>query len=158
VQPERAIKLATLLETPEMNHSTDRILTSHVGSLIRPQSVVDYLRAKQAGQPVDEAAHQSKLKDEVRDVVAQQKTAGIDIPSDGEFGKGISWSQYVIERMSVARSRGTIPGVAAPTARDSPPSTTRWTQRKAWPRRWILSASGRSNTLAKPPYSSTSTI
>lgn len=83
-----------------MHHSNDRILTSHVGSLIRPQSVVDYLRAKQAGQPVDEAAHQAKLKEEVREVVAQQNAAGIDIPSDGEFGKGISWSQYVIERMS----------------------------------------------------------
>ena len=68
-----------------MKHSTDRILTSHVGSLIRPQSVVDYLRAKQAGQPVDEAAHQAKLKEEVREVVAQQKAAGIDLPSDGDF-------------------------------------------------------------------------
>ncbi len=83
-----------------MQHSTDRILTTHVGSLIRPQSVIDYLRAKQAGAPVDEAAHQAKLRQEVSDVVRQQKAAGIDIPSDGEFGKGISWSQYVIERMS----------------------------------------------------------
>lgn len=83
-----------------MKHSTDRILTTHVGSLIRPQSVVDYLRAKQSGSPVDENAYQAKLTEEVREVVRHQKEVGIDIPSDGEFGKGISWSQYVIERMS----------------------------------------------------------
>jgi 5-methyltetrahydropteroyltriglutamate--homocysteine methyltransferase len=83
-----------------MQRSTDRILTTHVGSLIRPQSVVDYLRAKQAGSPVDENAHRARLGEEVAEVVRQQKDAGIDIPSDGEFGKGISWSQYVIERLS----------------------------------------------------------
>lgn len=83
-----------------MNRSTDRILTTHVGSLIRPDSVVEYLRAKQAGKPVDEAAHKATLAKEVAEVVRQQKDAGIDIPSDGEFGKGISWSQYVLERLS----------------------------------------------------------
>ena len=46
-----------------MKHSTDHILTTHVGSLIRPQAVIDHLRAKQAGQAVDEAAHQVKLKE-----------------------------------------------------------------------------------------------
>ncbi len=83
-----------------MLRSTDRILTTHVGSLIRPQSVVDYLRAKQSGAAVDEAAHQAQLAVEVKGVIRQQKEVGVDIPSDGEFGKGISWSQYVIERMS----------------------------------------------------------
>jgi 5-methyltetrahydropteroyltriglutamate--homocysteine methyltransferase len=83
-----------------MLRSTERILTTHVGSLIRPQSVVDYLRATQSGAQVDETAYQATLANEVKDVIRQQKEAGIDIPSDGEFGKGISWSQYVIERMS----------------------------------------------------------
>jgi 5-methyltetrahydropteroyltriglutamate--homocysteine methyltransferase len=83
-----------------MLRSTDRILTTHVGSLIRPQSVVDHLRAKQAGAAVDENAHRAKLAEEVKEVIRQQKDIGIDIPSDGEFGKGISWSQYVIERLS----------------------------------------------------------
>lgn len=83
-----------------MRRSTERILTTHVGSLIRPQSVVDYLRAKQAGSAVDEGAYQATLASEVKEVVRHQKEVGIDIPSDGEFGKGISWSQYVIERMS----------------------------------------------------------
>jgi 5-methyltetrahydropteroyltriglutamate--homocysteine methyltransferase len=83
-----------------MLRSTDRILTTHVGSLIRPQSVVDHLRAKQAGAAVDENAHRAKLAEEVKEVIRQQKDIGVDIPSDGEFGKGISWSQYVIERLS----------------------------------------------------------
>ncbi|MBX9757649.1 MAG: cobalamin-independent methionine synthase II family protein [Beijerinckiaceae bacterium] len=83
-----------------MLRSSDRILTTHVGSLIRPQSVVDYLRAKQAGSPTDENAYRASLTSEVKDVVRQQKDAGVDVPSDGEFGKGISWSQYVIERLS----------------------------------------------------------
>lgn len=83
-----------------MLRSSDRILTTHVGSLIRPQSVVDYLRAKQSGAPADENAYRASLTSEVKDVVRQQKDAGVDIPSDGEFGKGISWSQYVIERLS----------------------------------------------------------
>lgn len=83
-----------------MNRSTDRILTSHVGSLIRPDSVIEYLRAKQAGKPVDEEYHKATLAREVAAVVKAQKEAGIDIPSDGEFGKGISWSQYVLERLS----------------------------------------------------------
>jgi 5-methyltetrahydropteroyltriglutamate--homocysteine methyltransferase len=52
-----------------VKHSTDRILTTHVGSLIRPQSVVDHLRAKQADQKVDEASYQAKLKEEVKAVV-----------------------------------------------------------------------------------------
>ena len=93
-----------------MNRSTDHILTTHVGSLIRPDSVVEYLRAKQAGKPVDEAAHATSLKAEVAKVVKDQKTAGIDIPSDGEFGKGISWSQYVLERMSGFERRPFKPG------------------------------------------------
>ncbi len=83
-----------------MLRSSDRILTTHVGSLIRPQSVIDYLRARQAGAPTDENAYRAALTSEVKDVVRQQKDAGVDIPSDGEFGKGISWSQYVIERLS----------------------------------------------------------
>lgn len=93
-----------------MNRSTDRILTSHVGSLIRPQSVIDYLRAKQAGQPVDEEAHRKTLAEEVKKVVQQQKDAGIDIPSDGEFGKGISWSQYALERLAGFERRPFQPG------------------------------------------------
>jgi 5-methyltetrahydropteroyltriglutamate--homocysteine methyltransferase len=83
-----------------MKHSTDRILTTHVGSLIRPQALQDFLRAKQAGKPYDVAAYSKCLTGSVAEVVHQQAEVGIDVISDGEFGKSISWSQYVLERLS----------------------------------------------------------
>src|SRR5579862_4255504 len=83
-----------------MKRSTSRILTTHVGSLIRPDALQDFLRAKQGGKSVDEAAYQSCLKASVAEVVRQQADAGLDVVSDGEFGKSISWSQYVLERLS----------------------------------------------------------
>ena len=83
-----------------MKRSTDRILTTHVGSLIRPQALQDILRAKQAGQPYDQAAYETCLKQSIDDVVSRQADIGVDVVSDGEFGKAISWNQYVVERLS----------------------------------------------------------
>ena len=83
-----------------MKRSTDRILTTHVGSLIRPKELQDFLRLKQAGKPYDQAAYQTCLTQSVAAVVKRQAEAGVDIVSDGEFGKSISWSQYVLERLS----------------------------------------------------------
>jgi 5-methyltetrahydropteroyltriglutamate--homocysteine methyltransferase len=83
-----------------MKRSTDRILTTHVGSLIRPQALQDFMRAKQGGQPYDHAAYAACLKAAVADVVRHQAEVGIDVISDGEFGKAISWNQYVVERLS----------------------------------------------------------
>ncbi|MEA2963062.1 MAG: 5-methyltetrahydropteroyltriglutamate--homocysteine methyltransferase [Alphaproteobacteria bacterium] len=83
-----------------MKRSTDRILTTHVGSLIRPQALQDILRAKQAGQPYDQAAYEKCLKQSIDDVVSRQADIGVDVVSDGEFGKAISWNQYVVERLS----------------------------------------------------------
>jgi 5-methyltetrahydropteroyltriglutamate--homocysteine methyltransferase len=83
-----------------MKRSTDRILTTHVGSLIRPPELQEFLRAKQAGKPYDRAAYEQCLADSVAAVVRRQAEAGIDVVSDGEFGKSISWSQYALERLS----------------------------------------------------------
>ena len=83
-----------------MKRSTDRILTTHVGSLIRPPQLLEFLRAKQEHRPYDERAHAACLKDSVAEVVQQQAAAGIDVVSDGEFGKAISWSQYALERLA----------------------------------------------------------
>jgi len=83
-----------------MKRSTDRILTTHVGSLIRPPDLQEFLRAKQAGKPYDQAAYQKCLAGSVAEVVHKQAEIGIDVISDGEFGKSISWSQYVLERLS----------------------------------------------------------
>jgi 5-methyltetrahydropteroyltriglutamate--homocysteine methyltransferase len=93
-----------------MKRSTDRILTTHVGSLIRPPSLREFLRARQKGDPLDQRAYAKCLTDSVADVVRRQAEAGVDVISDGEFGKSISWSQYVLERLSGFERRSVKPG------------------------------------------------
>ena len=83
-----------------MKRSTERILTTHVGSLIRPEPLLQFLRQKQAGRPFDDAAYQNCLTQSVAEIVRRQAKVGVDVVSDGEFGKSISWSQYVLERLS----------------------------------------------------------
>jgi 5-methyltetrahydropteroyltriglutamate--homocysteine methyltransferase len=83
-----------------MKRSTDRILTTHVGSLIRPPALQEIMRAKQGGQSYDQAAYEACLKESVADVVGRQAEIGVDVITDGEFGKAISWNQYVVERLS----------------------------------------------------------
>jgi 5-methyltetrahydropteroyltriglutamate--homocysteine methyltransferase len=93
-----------------MKRSTDRILTTHVGSLIRPPALQDIMRAKQGDKPYDQAAYETCLKESVADVVGHQAEVGIDVVSDGEYGKAISWNQYVIERLSGFELRSIPPG------------------------------------------------
>jgi 5-methyltetrahydropteroyltriglutamate--homocysteine methyltransferase len=93
-----------------MKRSTDRILTTHVGSLIRPPALQEIMRAKQADKAYDQAAYEACLKESVADVVAHQAKTGIDVISDGEYGKAISWNQYVIERLSGFELRTIPPG------------------------------------------------
>jgi 5-methyltetrahydropteroyltriglutamate--homocysteine methyltransferase len=93
-----------------MKGSTDRILTTHVGSLIRPPALQEFLRAKQAGKSYDTAAYGKCLTESVANVVHKQAEVGIDVVSDGEFGKSISWSQYVLERLSGFERRPIKPG------------------------------------------------
>jgi len=92
-----------------LRRSSERILTTHVGSLIRPPELLPFIRAKQGGQPYDHQAYQHCLSDAVKTIVENQSSAGIDIPSDGEFGKGISWSQYALERLSGFERRAIKP-------------------------------------------------
>ena len=93
-----------------MRRSTNRILTTHVGSLIRPPALQQFLRAKQAGEPFDQKAYEGCLAQSVADIVRRQALAGIDVISDGEFGKAFSWSQYVLERLSGFERRPLEPG------------------------------------------------
>jgi 5-methyltetrahydropteroyltriglutamate--homocysteine methyltransferase len=93
-----------------MKLSSDRILTTHVGSLIRPPELQEFLRAKQAHKPYDEVAYAKCLKGSVAEVVRKQAEVGVDVISDGEFGKSISWSQYVLERLSGFERRPIKPG------------------------------------------------
>jgi 5-methyltetrahydropteroyltriglutamate--homocysteine methyltransferase len=83
-----------------MKRSTDRILTSHVGSLIRPPELIEFLRAQQERRSIDAGAFTKCLTNAVADIVHKQAEVGIDVVDDGEFGKTISWSQYALERLS----------------------------------------------------------
>jgi 5-methyltetrahydropteroyltriglutamate--homocysteine methyltransferase len=82
-----------------MERSTDRILTTHVGSLIRPTALLDYLKGVKEGAPPDKARYQQLLTDGINDVVARQVKVGVDIVNDGEFGKS-SWANYILERIT----------------------------------------------------------
>ncbi len=82
-----------------MRHSTDRILTTHVGSLPRPQSLVDALLMKDRGEVTDWAAYERTIADAVDEVVRRQAEVGIDIPSDGEASK-VSYSTYMMDRLN----------------------------------------------------------
>ena len=93
-----------------MPSSDGRILTTHVGSLIRPAELLKFIAARQSAQAYDDAQYQDCLARSVADVVRQQAKAGIDLPSDGEFGKSISWSQYALERLSGFERRRSAPG------------------------------------------------
>ena len=94
-----------------MKRSTDRILTTHVGSLIRPQALQEFMRAKQGDAPYDRAGYEACLAQSIADVVRRQAEIGIDVISDGEFGKAISWNQYVVERLSGFELRAIPPGL-----------------------------------------------
>jgi 5-methyltetrahydropteroyltriglutamate--homocysteine methyltransferase len=92
-----------------VKRSTDRILTTHVGSLVRPMSIRNIMTARDHGQPYDEAAYERILKDEVANVVRRQAEVGIDIVSDGEYGKA-GWIRYVAERLGGFVHREPRPG------------------------------------------------
>ena len=75
------------------------IRTTHVGSLVRPPELVEIMRAREHGAEIDPAQHAEVLTAAVADVVAHQARIGIDVVSDGEFGKSDSWSRYIRERL-----------------------------------------------------------
>jgi 5-methyltetrahydropteroyltriglutamate--homocysteine methyltransferase len=88
-----------------MPASTDRILTTHVGSLVRPPELTRYIEAIDEGGSVDRAAFDRCLSESVNAVVERQQRAGVDIVSDGEFGKFRSWSFYVLDRLAGIEER-----------------------------------------------------
>jgi 5-methyltetrahydropteroyltriglutamate--homocysteine methyltransferase len=82
-----------------MQHSTDRIRTTHVGSLARPAALLDLMRAAAHGQPVDPAALAEAERQAVTDVVTRQRAAGLDVVSDGEQTKS-GFFAYIGQRLS----------------------------------------------------------
>jgi 5-methyltetrahydropteroyltriglutamate--homocysteine methyltransferase len=81
-----------------MKRSTDRILTTHVGSLPRPDDLRAMILKKQQGEAIDEVAFAARVKTAVAETVKRQCEAGIDIVADGEMGR-IGFIPYVNERL-----------------------------------------------------------
>ena len=81
-----------------MKRSTDRILTTHVGSLPRPADLLPMLSAKMVGEPIDEPAFEARLRGAVMDIVREQAAHGVDIVNDGEVGKA-GFILYAEERL-----------------------------------------------------------
>lgn len=111
-----------------MRRSTDTILTSHAGSLPRPDDLIEANSRREAGT-VDEAAFQKKLSQSVADVVQRQVAAGITVPGDGEYGKSMghkvnyrAWWSYSFQRLANLQ----VTGLALydfPARRSSPGNT-----------------------------------
>jgi 5-methyltetrahydropteroyltriglutamate--homocysteine methyltransferase len=87
----------------------DRILTTHVGSLVRPPKLVEFLHKIEDRQPYDQAAYESCLRESVDEVVRRQTGVGIDVVSDGEFSKGRNWAFYIHDRLTGVLTRPLTP-------------------------------------------------
>ena len=99
-----------------MKRSTERILTTHVGSLPRPDDLIRTMFAKQEGVPVDPVALEQRTRAAVAEVVAKQLEAGVDVVSDGEMSKP-SYVTYITDRLDGF-------GGDEPAARPTPTSST----------------------------------
>ncbi len=82
-----------------MQRSVDRILTTHTGSLPRPDDLTQAMFAREEGVPVDPAAVAVRIRSAVADVVRKQAEVGVDVISDGEFSKP-SYATYVKDRLA----------------------------------------------------------
>ncbi|HVQ76179.1 MAG TPA: hypothetical protein VMT79_11660 [Candidatus Binatia bacterium] len=89
-----------------MRHSRDRVLTTHAGSLPRPDDLIEAYRAVESGQAAAEGDLPARLGSGVADLVRRQLEVGIDVPGDGEFGKSMghrvnyrAWWSYSFQRL-----------------------------------------------------------
>ncbi len=90
-----------------MRNSGNHILTSHAGSLPRPKDLLDANRARSQGKGADDKAFHEQLRIATANVVRRQKSIGIDVPNDGEYGHVMNysinfgaWWGYAFERLS----------------------------------------------------------
>jgi len=90
-----------------VKHSTDRILTTHTGSLPRPPDLTALLEALDDGAAIDAAAFEARVRRAVADVVRRQVEAGVDVVSDGEQGK-VGYSTYVRHRLTGFGGRSAV--------------------------------------------------
>ncbi|HEY7489474.1 MAG TPA: cobalamin-independent methionine synthase II family protein [Streptosporangiaceae bacterium] len=110
-----------------MRNSSDRILTSHAGSLPRPDDLIELNKSRLGGDgSVGEGAFQARLRDAVAELMRRQRDIGIDIPNDGEYGHSMghrinyaAWWTYVFERLGGLEISET-PDWELPTRRAEP--------------------------------------
>jgi 5-methyltetrahydropteroyltriglutamate--homocysteine methyltransferase len=109
-----------------MKTSSDHILTSHAGSLPRPDALIEAYRAREAGEVADNRAIEDGLHASVSEVVRRQRDLGIDVPGDGEYGKSMghrvnygAWWRYSFLRLGGLDMAG--PGLYEMPARQSRP-------------------------------------
>jgi 5-methyltetrahydropteroyltriglutamate--homocysteine methyltransferase len=93
-----------------VKRSSGHIITTHVGSLPRPDDLIELYRARQAGESQDEHGYQDRLRSAVEEVVRRQQAIGIDVPGDGEYGKAMgqrvnygAWWSYSFQRLGGLR-------------------------------------------------------
>jgi 5-methyltetrahydropteroyltriglutamate--homocysteine methyltransferase len=98
-----------------MQQNTDRIRTTHVGSLARPHNLLDMIQSQIRGELKDEAEFERTLRKSVEDIVRTQVECGVDIVSDGEFSKS-SFNVYIRRRL----------GGFEPSPEGAPPAMGRW--------------------------------
>ena len=94
-----------------MKRSTERILTTHTGSLPRPPDLTAMLESMDAGGALDAAAFDGGVRRAVADIVRQQVDVGVDIVNDGEQGK-VGYSTYVRHRLTGFGGQSAVPARA----------------------------------------------
>src|SRR5262245_43492002 len=87
-----------------MRRSSERILTTHAGSLARPDDVRQMLKDKEDGAPYDGAALAARVRETVAEVVRQQRAVGLDVINDGEISKR-NFTTYARERLGGVEER-----------------------------------------------------
>jgi 5-methyltetrahydropteroyltriglutamate--homocysteine methyltransferase len=122
-----------------MRASTDRILTTHAGSLSRPADLIAMSRARVAGESKDDAAYAQCLSAAVADVVRKQRELGTDIPDDGEFGKPVAanydygaWWNYAFARMEGFSPAQQVPESAHKKSSVADLALTSFANRRDW--------------------------
>ena len=105
-----------------MKQSTERILTTHVGSLPRPSDLLEMIQAKERGEAFDAAALSARGKGAVAEVVRRQAESGIDIIADGEMGR-FGFIPYVNERLlrSASAAKLRMRAALSPSSGSEPP-------------------------------------
>ena len=92
-----------------MKRSTGRILTTFAGSLARPEGLLEVMRAREHGQPYDDADYAARVSGAVAEAVRRQVETGVDVVCDGEQGK-LGFYAYVTERLGGFEPQGARAG------------------------------------------------